>query len=225
LLFEPTDTVTGPELELHLPFTQLSDMVVLDKRLYTSHHAPTDTVARVGPDCVKLALNGCSFLQSTEQLSLQRDRTYNPHPCTVLTAAHNIHTLRPDAPARLAYQRTLMNPYCMFDPADLASETIGTLSRSHTVGPASTSLVSDAETCPTRKTLRQLKLPVVSEVTFRGPDLEILGTSSWTLGGRIWAIDNGLGPAPAVPAYGPSMERAGTRVCGYAIKNSGLTVV
>ena len=60
---------------------------------------------------------------------------------------------------------------------------------------------------------------------FRGPDLEILGASSWTLGGRIWAIDNGLGPAPAVPAYGPSMERAGTRVCGYAIKNSGLTVV
>ena len=36
---------------------------------------------------------------------------------------------------------------------------------------------------------------------------------------------NGLGPAPAVPAYGPSMEGAGTRVCGYAIKNSGLTVV
>ena len=35
---------------------------------------------------------------------------------------------------------------------------------------------------------------------------------------------NGLGPTPAVPAYGPSMEGAGTRVCGYAIKNSGLTV-
>jgi hypothetical protein len=36
---------------------------------------------------------------------------------------------------------------------------------------------------------------------------------------------NGLGPAPAVPAYGPGTEGAGTRVCGYAIKNSGLTVV
>ena len=39
------------------------------------------------------------------------------------------------------------------------------------------------------------------------------------------AIDNGLGPAPAAPAYGPGTEGAGIRVCGYAIKNSGLTVV
>ena len=87
----------------------------LDTRQYTSHHTPTDTVARVGPACVKLALNCCSYLQSTVRLSLQSDRTYNPHPCTVLTAAHNIHTRPPDAPARLPYQRTLMNPYCMFD--------------------------------------------------------------------------------------------------------------
>ena len=36
---------------------------------------------------------------------------------------------------------------------------------------------------------------------------------------------NGLGPASAVPAYGPGTEGAGTRVCGYAIKSSGLTVV
>jgi hypothetical protein len=35
---------------------------------------------------------------------------------------------------------------------------------------------------------------------------------------------NGLGPAPAAPAYGPGTEGAGTRVCGYAIKNSGLIV-
>ena len=108
-------------------------MGALDKRLYTSHHAPTDTVARVGPDYVKLALNGCSFLQSTARLS-----------------------------ARLAYQRTLMNPYCMFDPADLTSERIGALSRSHTTGPASTSLVSDAKTCPTQKTLRPLQQQVVA---------------------------------------------------------------
>ncbi len=70
---------------------------------------------------MKLALNGCSYLQSTVRLSLQRDCTYNPHPCTVLTAAHNIHTRPPDAPACLPYQRTLMNSYCMFDLADLAS--------------------------------------------------------------------------------------------------------
>ena len=61
---------------------------------------------------------------------------------------------------------------------------------------------------------------------FRGPDLEILGTGSWTLGGRKKrAIDNGLGPVLAAPANGPGTEGAGTRVCGYAIKNSGLTVV
>ena len=59
---------------------------------------------------------------------------------------------------------------------------------------------------------------------FRGPDLEILGTGSWTLGGQEGAIDNWLGPALAAPAYGPGTEGAGTRVCGYAIKNSGLTV-
>jgi len=35
-------------------------------------------------------------------------------------------------------------------------------SRSHAAGQTSTSLVSDAETCPTRKTLRPLKLPVVA---------------------------------------------------------------
>jgi hypothetical protein len=43
----------------------LSDMGALDKCLYTSHHTPTNTVARVGPACVKLALHGCSDLQST----------------------------------------------------------------------------------------------------------------------------------------------------------------
>jgi hypothetical protein len=55
-----------------------------------------------------------------------------------------------------------MNPYCMFDPADLTSERIGALSRSHTTGPASTSLVSDAKTCPTQKTLRPLQQQVVA---------------------------------------------------------------
>ena len=88
LLFESTDTVTGPELTQHLPFTSAPErsqnMGALDKRLYISHHTPTDTVARVGPACMKLALNGCSYLQSPVRLSFQRHRTYNPHPCTVL---------------------------------------------------------------------------------------------------------------------------------------------
>ena len=136
-------------------------MGALDKRLYTSHHTPTAL-----SDCVKLALHDCSDLPSTVRLSFQSNRTYNPHPCTVLPAAHNIHTRPPDAPARLAYQRTLMNPYCMFDLADLASApALGAPSRSHAAGPASISLVSDAETCPTRKTLRQLKRPVVAPVS------------------------------------------------------------
>jgi hypothetical protein len=50
------------------------------------------------------------------RLSLSRYCTHQPHPCTVLTAAHHIHTRPPDAvPARLAYQRPLVNTYCMFD--------------------------------------------------------------------------------------------------------------
>ena len=136
-------------------------MGALDKRLYTSHHTPTAL-----SDCVKLALHGCSDLPSTVRLSLQSNRTYNPHPCTVLPATHNIHTRPPDAPARLAYQRTLMNPYCMSDLADLASARaqVAAFSRSHAAAQASISLVSDAETCPTRKTLRLLKLPVVAPV-------------------------------------------------------------
>ena len=92
----------------------LSDMGALDKRLYTSHHAPTDTVSRLEPDRVKLACHGCSW-PSVARLSLPRYRTYTPHPCTVLTVAHNIHTRAPDAQVYLAYQRPLMNPYCIFD--------------------------------------------------------------------------------------------------------------
>ncbi len=58
-----------------------------------------------------------------------------------------------------------MNPYCMFDLADLASETaLGALSQSQAAGPASTSLVSDAKTCPTRKRLRLLQQPVVAPI-------------------------------------------------------------
>ena len=61
-----------------------------------------------------------------------------------------------------------MNPYCIFDLcADLVfAQAIkaATHSRSHAAGLASISLVSDAETCPTRKTLRPLKRPVVAPV-------------------------------------------------------------
>jgi hypothetical protein len=49
------------------------------------------------------------------RLRLPRHCTYQPHPCTVLTAAHHIHSRPPDVPARLAYQRLLVNTYCTFD--------------------------------------------------------------------------------------------------------------
>jgi len=125
-------------------------------RLSTSHHTPTDSVSQLEPDYVKLACTGC-WSPSAARLSLLRYCTHNPHPCTVLTAAHNLHTRPPDAPACLAYQRPLMNPYCIFDLCvDLVfakAIQAAALSRSHAAGPASTSLVSDAETCPTRTTL------------------------------------------------------------------------
>jgi hypothetical protein len=64
---------------------------------------------------VKLARNRC-MLPSAVRLSLSRYCTHQPHPCTVLTAAHHVHTRPPDTiQARLAYQRPLVNTYCMFD--------------------------------------------------------------------------------------------------------------
>ena len=107
-------TGTSTATALILRTRTLSDMGALDKHLYTSHHATTDSVSRLEPDRVKLACHGCSW-PSVKRLSLPRYCTYNPHPCTVLTVAHNIHTRPPDAQVYLAYQRPLMNPYCMFD--------------------------------------------------------------------------------------------------------------
>jgi hypothetical protein len=95
---------------LILRTSTLSDMGALDKRLYTSPHASTDTVSRVGPDCVKLARNGCS-LPNAARLSLPRHCTYQPHPCTVLTVAHHIHTRPPDVNACLAYPKSLSHTY------------------------------------------------------------------------------------------------------------------
>ena len=89
-------------------------MGALDTRLSTSHHTPTDSVSQLEPDCVQLACTGC-WWPSVARLSLPRYSTHNPHPCTILTAAHNTHTRPPDAPACLAYQRQLMNSYCIFD--------------------------------------------------------------------------------------------------------------
>ncbi len=62
-------TGTRIETALILRTRTLSDMGALDKRLYTSPHASTDTVVRVGPDRVNLARNG-GMLQSEVRLSL-----------------------------------------------------------------------------------------------------------------------------------------------------------
>ena len=87
----------------------LSDMGALDKRLYTSPHASTDTVARVGPDRVTLARNG-GMLLSAVRLSLS-NCTHQLHPCTVLTAASHTHTRPPDVLARIASPQLLSNTY------------------------------------------------------------------------------------------------------------------
>jgi len=91
---------TGPRVAtaLILRTRTLSDMGALDSRLYTSPHSPTDSVSQLEPDCVKLVCTGC-WSASAARLSLLRYCTHNPHPCTVLTATHNLHTLPPDAPA------------------------------------------------------------------------------------------------------------------------------
>jgi hypothetical protein len=60
------------------------------------------------------ARNGCLF-PSAVRLSLPRYCTHRPHPCTVLTSAHPIHTRSQDVPARLVYQRLLVNTYCTSD--------------------------------------------------------------------------------------------------------------
>jgi len=75
----------------------------LDKRLYTSHHAPTDN-----PDHVKL-VRTCCMSPSSVRLSFSRYCTRQPHPCTVLTPAHHPHadkslTGEPILPSRTVNQ-------------------------------------------------------------------------------------------------------------------------
>jgi hypothetical protein len=53
------------------------------------------------------------------------------------------------------------------------------------------------------------------------------GPWTWGTGGSSLKGDQsnyGLRDRPVASAYCPSIKGAGTRVCGYAIKNSGLTV-
>ena len=72
----------------------------LDQRLYTSHPAPTDAVSRSEKERVNRVCNHC-MSSSAVRLSLS-NCTHQPHPCTVLTAAHHTHTRPPDVPARIA---------------------------------------------------------------------------------------------------------------------------
>jgi hypothetical protein len=90
----------------------LSDTGALDRRLYTSPHSLRITPRIPGP--VKPARNsfrGCKLLSAVR---LSSSHCTRPHPCTV-TAAHLPHTRPLDIPARLAYQRSLVNTYCTSD--------------------------------------------------------------------------------------------------------------
>ena len=113
--FFARDTFLGTRLAtaLILRTSTLSDMGALDKRLYTSHPAPTDDVSRLEPDRVNLARNGC-MLPSAVRLSLS-NCTHQLHPYTILTAAHHIHTHPPDVNACLAYPKSLSHTYSSFE--------------------------------------------------------------------------------------------------------------
>ena len=66
---------------------------------------------------------------------------------------------------------------------------------------------------------RQVQPQAFVREGFRGPDLEILGTGSWTLGGRGFrASQEWVEERRSGISAGPGTEGAGTRVCGHVIK-------
>jgi hypothetical protein len=100
----PTDDPDRTRLTTFLFRTRtLAETGALDLRLYTSPHRlrMTGTV-----NTARNNFHGCT-------LHAARLSSYctSQHPCTVLTAAHHIHTRPPDIRARLAYQRPLVNTY------------------------------------------------------------------------------------------------------------------
>ena len=107
----PIRTGTRLATALILRTRTLSDMGTLDKRLYTSHPAPTDTISRLEPDRVKLTCKDC-MLPNAVRLSLS-NCTHQLHPYTVLSAAHHIHTRTPDVHvhACLLYLKSLSRTY------------------------------------------------------------------------------------------------------------------
>jgi hypothetical protein len=74
--------------------------------------APTDTFT--GQARAKPARNRCYGCKLLSVVRLSSSHCTRPHPCTV-TAAHHPHTRPPDIPARLSYQRSLMNTYSTSD--------------------------------------------------------------------------------------------------------------
>jgi hypothetical protein len=117
----PIRTGTRIATTLILSTRTLSDMDALDKRLYTSHPAPTDSVSRLEPDRVKLARNGC-MLPSVVRLSLS-NCSHQLHLCTVLKAAHHIHTRPPDVHvhACLTYPKSLSHTYSSLELSSFPS--------------------------------------------------------------------------------------------------------
>jgi len=90
----------------------LSDTGDLDRRLYTLPHSLRITPRIPGPvNPARNSFHGCKLLSAVR---LSSSHCTRPHPCTV-TAAHHPHTRPPDIPARLAYQRSLVNTSCTSD--------------------------------------------------------------------------------------------------------------
>jgi hypothetical protein len=87
-----------------------------------------------------------------------------PHPTTVAVVPHYPHTRPPDVPARLVYQRILVNTYRtsdLFRPRGLACTPSTSLLPSPAVVPASTFLVLDAATATCLTARMTLHLLVV----------------------------------------------------------------
>ncbi len=83
-------TGTRTATALILRTRTLSDMGDLDNRLYTSHHATTDSVSRLELDRVNLACNGCCW-PSAARLSLLTYRVPTLHTRVPFSLQHTTH--------------------------------------------------------------------------------------------------------------------------------------
>ena len=90
-------TGTRTATALILRTRTLSDMVALDKHLYTSHHATTDSVSRLEPDRVKLTCNDATeFIElyvSTTPMHSSHCSTPYTYPSPGRTCTHSVSAI------------------------------------------------------------------------------------------------------------------------------------